>query len=292
MAELRRWLKNNILVPENPLLSNKITAILLIVATGLVVISLFVRQINQLYISLLTTAVIISGITLHFGEKIHTPSEPEGGREYLILTVASTLYGFIAALAIKSVFDNAITKSVIVEIGSSLNKTSGASFQSVLAATSNNQYIIFMMISFMVTAVPFYHGAMLFLSKKMTRDDQNYNLTLFVTFGFLFLESIIFLIFSLSMASYMLSLGALIGLMIVSSAWVIIMRYLYNKKDQKKTPPLGWLSLNLGFSAALFSTIQIGWVPQSSSEMLVIICIGRTVVDYVKFRKLYNLPPV
>lgn len=257
--------------------------ILLVVGVALAVIGFCTRHYTDVYFVLITSAIIVSGITLVFRpeEKIQMSKSKD---RFSILVIASALYAVIAGLALKDVFENIFYKKLMVEISNSLNNTSiaDASLSVIYAATMKIQYDILMMVAFVTTAIPFYHGAAIFLSEH-TKFDPEHKKLLFVNFGFLFAQSIILLGFALSLGSFLLSIGMLILLMTLSSFWVIIARVIV--KDNP--PPLGWLSLNVGFSGTILLTIHHEWTPIISSGYLAIICLLRTVIDYKCFKNMY-----
>jgi len=133
---------------------------------------------------------------------------------------------------------------------------------------------------FLVTAIPFYHGAMMYLIRTPTIIVTESKQGQLFHFGFLFTQSMIFLGIALSLDSFP-SILLLIGfLMVVDSVWIIFGQ-LTNIK-----PPVGWLCLNLGFFASII-LISLPLWPFRPIEMLLFFAIGRTVIDYFGFKAIF-----
>ncbi len=69
--------------------------------------------------------------------------------------------------------------------------------------------------------------------------------------------------------------------MIVDSFWIILSQKALHKA------PLGWLSTNLAFTTALFLIIYLNLNLESSAIFLVIVCLARTIIDYIGFTDVY-----
>ncbi len=271
---------------SSSILSKRLTHYLLIFGFVLIIIGFAFRQTVEVYEGFMIFAIVISGIAL-LGPIHERRNDSNEKNKFFIMIVASSLYAVIAGLALKTVFDSTFTKKIMMEVSVVLNQTSehaaNASLHTLLVAIQNSQYHVLMMFSFIVTAVPFYHGAMIFLSEHVKLDNKS-NSPLFYNFGFLFLQSIVLLGLAFSLESFLLSIGMLVLLMVISSLWVIIIT---KKMKTGGSPPLGWLCLNLGFSAALFLITYDGWTAETSSWYLAAVCSVRTFVDYVLFRSMY-----
>jgi hypothetical protein len=221
----------------------------------------------------------------HWNHKVDKMKEDEStNNSAVMIAVTSALYAVIAGFAIKNALSNTfdgIIHQIQNHFPSSTYPIEGASFSVIINSLSNSQYEIWMGVVFLTTAIPFYHGAMIFLSDKSGIKRLTTYKDVVIHFIPLFVQSIIFLALSLSLQSLMFSVMMLILLAIVDSLWIII-----GQKSERR-PPMGWLCINIGFVATLFLTTYHGWNPTSSSMYLGIICIVRTMIDYAGFKDMY-----
>ena len=209
--------------------------------------------------------------------------ETTTGNSTIMIAVTSALYAVIGGFAIKTALGNTFD-GIIHQIQNHFPPNSpieGASYPIIMDSLSKSQYEIWMGVVFLITAIPFYHGAMIFLSDKSGIKRLTTPKEVLIHFIPLFGQSIIFLAISMSIQSFMFSVMMLILLAIVDSIWIIA-----GQKSETK-PPIGWLCINIGFVSALFLTIPLGWIPSSSSAYLGIICIARTAIDYAGFKDMY-----
>lgn len=259
------------------------------IAIFLIITGIFLRSVNSFFfLGCMLAAITISGISIktHWNYKMiisNEEKETTTGNSTVMIAVTSALYAVIGGFAIKTALGNTFD-GIINQIQNHFPQHSpieGASFAIIMDSLSKSQYEIWMGVVFLVTAIPFYHGAMIFLSDKSGIKRLTTPKEVLIHFIPLFGQSIIFLALSMSLQSFMFSVMMLILLAIVDSLWIII-----GQKSEAR-PPIGWLCINIGFVSSLFLTIHQGWIPSSSSMYLGIICILRTAIDYMGFRDMY-----
>ncbi|AJZ75118.2 hypothetical protein SU86_000500 [Candidatus Nitrosotenuis cloacae] len=233
--------------------------------------------------------MICSGVSLYkipkkSSDETPIESDPEKNKSNLIAVVSASLYGVIAGFSIKTSLDKTFEQVIgrLNDLHAASGHITETSFRTLLLAITDTHYEIFMAIAFISTAIPFYHGAMIFLSEKSKMGAISNLRQLGYHFGFLFLQSIILLGISLSLESFLFSIVMFVLLMLVDSLWVII-----GQRKHQGAPPLGWLCLNVGFTAILFMLLYEGWDPKVSVTYLWIVCLGRTALDYALFRDMY-----
>lgn len=196
----------------------------------------------------------------------------------LFLSISATLYAVIAGFAIiimlRFAFEGIIDDLKVITNYNIVNAT----HSSISLAIERSWYEIIISGAFLATVIPFYHGAMLFLSDKshILQEEESHKLARH--FFALFIQSIIFLGVALSLGSFIFVIILFIALMFVDTVWVLI------TQTADKHPPVGWIFLNLGFTASLFLIIypeEISAV--TSTALLLITCVIRTTIDYVVF---------
>lgn len=198
-------------------------------------------------------------------------------RPIVLMTVNAALYGVIAGFAITTtmrfVFDK-IQGGIGFDI-------SVASLQQIFDSIFTNPNSVLMGFVFLATAIPFYHGSMIFLSDKSKTIEIESARGRALHFTVLFFQAIIFLSTSFALESFKLVIALFVFLMIVDSIWII-----WARLGTKSKPPLGWLGSNLSFTAALLFIPYQSWFEPIS--LLAVASGFRTVVDYVGFRKMYS----
>ena len=223
---------------------------------------------------------IICGVGIRsYWKKISEDEAKESSSPQVTVYISAGLYGIIAGFAIKNVVESTI-KGIIGEVTQSFEDTTSEQFSQILLSLQQSPYEILMLTVFLATAIPFYHGAMIFLSEKSHKKPETPS-GMISHFGSLFIQAIIFLTISIVLQNFVLVVFLLIILMIVDSAWIIL-----SQKTLRK-PPLGWLASNLGFTTALLLTVHLSWNLDSSAIILALICITRTIIDYAGFREVY-----
>jgi len=223
---------------------------------------------------------IICGVGISsYWKKISEDKSERTDSTQVTVYISAGLYGIIAGFAIKNVIESTIT-GIIGEVTQSFEDTTSAEFSQILLSLQQNPYEILMLAVFLATAIPFYHGAMIFLSEKSHKKPETPS-GMISHFGCLFIQAIIFLTISIVLQNFVLVVFLLIILMIVDSVWIVLSQYTLRK------PPLGWLASNLAFTTALFLTVHLSWNLDSSAFILALICITRTIIDYVGFKEVY-----
>jgi len=223
---------------------------------------------------------IICGVGISsYWKKISEDKSERTDSTQVTVYISAGLYGIIAGFAIKNVIESTIT-GIIGEVTQSFEDTTSAEFSQILLSLQQNPYEILMLAVFLATAIPFYHGAMIFLSEKSHKKPETPS-GMISHFGCLFIQAIIFLTISIVLQNFVLVVFLLIILMIVDSVWIVLSQYTLRK------PPLGWLASNLAFTTALLLTVHLSWNLDSSAFILALICISRTIIDYVGFTEVY-----
>ena len=254
---------------------------LLVSGLILLIIGLLLGTINPslLWITSVFIFIICSVGIRSYWKKISEDEAKESVSPQVTVYISAGLYGIIAGFAIKNVIESTI-KGIIGEVTKSFEDTASAEFSQILLSLQQSPYEILMLTVFLATAIPFYHGAMIFLSEKSHKKPET-PIGMISHFGSLFIQAIIFLTISIVLQNFVLVVFSLIILMIVDSAWIIL-----SQKTLRK-PPLGWLASNLGFTTALLLTVHLSWNLDSSAFILALICITRTVIDYAGFQEVY-----
>ena len=193
--------------------------------------------------------------------------------------ISAGLYGIIAGFAIKNAVEHTIS-GIVGRMTLSYEDTVSTTFSHIISNLLQSPYEISLFFVFLLTAIPFYHGAMIFLSEASHKKPQTPK-GIIIHFGCLFIQAIIFLSISFVLPNYLLVIFLFIILMIFDSVWIMISRITLRK------PPLGWLPSNLFFTTALFLIIYVNWDPTSSAIILAVICLIRTLVDYFAFKDEY-----
>lgn len=204
----------------------------------------------------------------------------------LIVTVNAAIYAVIAGFAIKTTLEN-VFHPINVEIGTT---ESIASLQEILSAILIHEFQISVGVGLLITSIPFYHGAMIFLSEKSKVVLSNSSTKpMILHFSMLFLQAIIFLASALVVEHFKFVIAGLIALMVIDSLWILLARL-----GAGKPPPIGWLGLNVGFTSALIITLYDAWAVMnydsvvSLGQIFLIICLGRTIADYTLFDFMYK----
>lgn len=222
--------------------------------------------------------IIITPTTTSSSSDSPKSESPDSDRPTLLMNVNVALYAIIAGFAITNsmrfIFDE-----VKKELPQTVNHSS-TSYSVIFEAMYHSQYEIVISAIFLLTAIPFYHGAMVFLSDKSRTIEKENSKSLTIHFLVLFTQSIIFLAVSYTLVSIKLVVALFVGLMIIDSIWIIW------GQTTKSKPPLGWLGLNLIFTSFLFISIYQLYI--EPEIMLLIFCIIRTGLDYFIFKHMYS----
>ncbi len=201
-------------------------------------------------------------------------------RPTLMISVSAALYAVLAGFAVVTALNYTFTRLVesLRELESDISLIS---IETMNEAISNNVNELIMAGVFLSTAVPFYHGAMVYLSDKSRNVDIETKGGLAFHFFILFIQAVLLLGIANSLESITFVITLLIALMVIDSFWIIFGQRTKNK------PPLGWLCLNLGFTAAIIISLHLNAVPLSL-YMLFAASILRSVFDYLGFREVYT----
>src|SRR3989442_89027 len=209
-----------------------------------------------------------------WNQPIVEPKEPKE-KSALLVSVSGALYAVIAGFAIKNATEFVLNHFIDSKLMLDSSKDYFMRIFDALWITPEAK----MGIIFLIMAIPFYHGAMIFLSDKSRKEDEGAK-GLTWHFGILFIQAIIFLSVSFALKSFEFVVVLLIFLMLIDSIWII------GGQKTKNKPPIGWLSLNLCFTGALFlSLYNISVI--DSLNLLFLSTLFRTAVDYVGFKNIY-----
>lgn len=151
--------------------------------------------------------------------------------------------------------------------------------------TMNLSDQFWMLTIFLATAIPFYHGAMRFLTRRSDIISQEKLPGQIIHFVGLFTQAIIFLGISLVLTSLPAVITLIILLLIVDSAWIIL------GQKTNHHPPIGWLSLNIAF----FASINLISYPMWADYALPILAgfaIARSSFDYFVFHEIFFDKPL
>lgn len=266
----------------------KISYVLLFIAVTLL-ISQFLLNAKNLDLHIILSFLIIGFCTVSIillWNKVEQPitSGASSEESRIFIYVSTTLYAIIAGFAITTaitfafggfgkdieIFPLFITFGLVNEL---IDETIRLSDQ------------FWMTIIFLATAIPFYHGAMKFLTRRPDIISQEKIPGQIIHFVGLFTQAIIFLGISLVLSSLSAVIALIILLLIVDSTWIIL------GQKTNHHPPIGWLSLNIGF----FASINLISYPMWSDYALVILAvfaIVRSLIDYCGFQEIFfDKPP-
>ena len=246
----------------------------------ILVIAFFFRTTTPFLIGASLVIFVICGVGISsYWRKPSVDIAAKSDLTQITVYISAGLYGIIAGFAIKNAIESTI-EGIIDPITLSLVDTSSTKLSQIFTGLVQNPYEISMFFVFILTAIPFYHGAMIFLSKE-SREKPEPAKGMILHFGCLFIQAIIFLSISLVLQFFILVILLLILLMIVDSVWIILSQRTLHK------PPLVWLSTNLAFTTALILVIYPGWNPDYSAPFLAFACLIRTLVDYLGSPEVY-----
>ncbi len=266
------------------MISKKLSYVLLGIGLISIIIGYFFEFIFEsiFYFALILT-IILSSIAIipHWRNDHPDPMSSEGSHSnQFSITVFTGLYAVMGALAITKTVEFTFTK-IISSLNPELVSQTLLSQEIIWNAIQINYSNIILTIIFLVTAIPFYHGAMSYLSNRLEQDKQKPSHETAFHFSVLFFQAIIFLGIAFSLESITFVVTLLIGLMILDSVWIII-----GQKTMSK-PKQGWLCLNLAFTSGLLLILHSNEFHMIISLLLVITII-RSVVDYVGFPTVYS----
>ncbi len=140
---------------------------------------------------------------------------------------------------------------------------------------------ILLLVAFLATAVPFYHGAMAYLLREQRREGRD----AIIDFVILLAEALILLMLAASSSEPSLFVGWLVGLLAIDSSWLA-----YTVLSKRPEPPPGvWFLLNVSTILFLVMVLSFGLVSTALSFLLLLagVSVGRTVVDYAVAWPLY-----
>ncbi len=223
-------------------------------------------------------AICVVGIASYWRKSSKDESE-EVKSTQLPVYISAGLYAIIAGFAIKNATEHTIL-GIVSKMTLSIEDTGSTTFSHIFSHLLQSPYEISLFFVFLLSAIPFYHGSMIFLSEASHKKPQT-PIGIIIHFGCLFIQAIIFLSISFVLPNYLLVIFLFLLLMIVDSVWIVLCQ------KTTRRPPLGWLPSNLFFTTALFLIIYVNWDPTSSAIILAVICLIRTLVDYFAFKDEY-----
>lgn len=265
----------------------KISYIPLSIAVILLIPQFFLNAENlDLHIALsflIITSCLVS-IFLWHKVDLPIPSGDSNNEPRFFVYVSSTLYAVIAGFAITTAITFAFFKfGEDIEIFPLFITFELVNLLIVETMNLSDQFL--MMIIFLATAIPFYHGAMRFLTRRSNIISQENLYGQIIHFVGLFSQAIIFLGISLVLTSLPAVITLIILLLIVDSAWILL-----GQKTNHR-PPIGWLSLNIAF----FASINLISYPMWSDYALPILAgfaIIRSFFDYIIFHEIFFDKPL
>lgn len=253
---------------------------LLILGLTLFIIAFFLRTTIPFLIGVSVVIFVICGIGISScWRKTGEDKALKSDMTQVTVYISAGLYGIIAGFAIKNAIESTVM-GIINQITLTFEDTSSTKLSQILLGLELGTYEVSMFFVFLATAIPFYHGAMIFLSKESHQKPEHIK-GMILHFGFLFIQAMIFLTISLVLHFFILVISLLILLMIIDSIWIILSQKTLHK------PPLVWLSTNLAFSTALLLIVHPDWNPDSSAPLLALAAVVRTVIDYFSAPEVY-----
>lgn len=150
---------------------------------------------------------------------------------------------------------------------------------------------LWLFFSFIITIIPFYHGAVqalvtTFEGKIDKKKDPRKAYRMFITFAFMISEGIIFFAIASSILSPITFALTLVALFIIDIIWIAIVKFL-SGTDQET--PKEWAIMNLAMTVViliLFWPSQYGDAALKSFILFIAACV-RTASDYYFTWKYY-----
>ncbi len=147
---------------------------------------------------------------------------------------------------------------------------------------------IFLFIAFIITMIPFYHGALRHLDDVYIENDNPHlkKEVLLFDFAFLFLHGIAFVILSLLLSRPGQFAWILIILLVIDIAWGLFVHYVSSLQGPYSAEGR-WALINSIFVIAgafllIINNIYLEDIPisTSASAIIMILCVSRTIADY------------
>ncbi len=185
-----------------------------------------------------------------------------------------TLYTVVIGVALSSATVNLISSGDLTQI----------TLQSVL-----------LFLSFSLTLIPFFHGAMRHLDDAYLENDNKHikNGALLFDFLLLFIHGIVFVILSFFIKESITFLLVLLGILTIDVVWGAFAHFASSSKGSQNAEAI-WVWINLVFISLyvvyLSHTDILSTGNYYQTNLAVIICVGcllRTVVDYALGWKFY-----
>lgn len=150
----------------------------------------------------------------------------------------------------------------------------------------------FRLLAFLVTIIPFIHGAILTTSKKWHKSQH---LVAFVFFILIFIHAILFYFAALNISKIPLFILSLWIIMILNSVWIVIQGRISGTHDIFLKE---WFFLN--FNTFAFLSVFV-FVPANFNDvgtndnlnlLILLVMVSRSITDYiVGWKRLYNRDP-
>jgi hypothetical protein len=154
-----------------------------------------------------------------------------------------------------------------------------------------------LLIAFLVTIIPFFHGAMCHLERSYLQkaDTQLRSGALLSDFVILFVQAVIFFIFARSMPDARLSTAVLLTLLALDVVWGVTTSTLLRRRPHLRLAPMRWAIVNLCTLPFLAVILLLDTdVPEARTVDgrvalgLMVVAAVRTVADYaVSWHDLY-----
>lgn len=240
-----------------------------------------------IFVIAILISIIASGVAIypHWNKPVFVTKKSDDinaskqNKSELMISVSATLYAVLAGLSLVITIEF-VFQSIIDDLNSldmSILLLSHETLQNIIFS---NSIEILIAVGFLSTAIPFYHGAMVYLSDKSRNIEIETDGGLIFHFSVLFIEAILLIGIASSLSSLTMVVTLLILLQVFDAFWII-----FGQKTENK-PPLGWLALNLGFSSALIFSLHLNSIPESI-YLFFGISLVRMIIDYVGFKKIY-----
>lgn len=244
-------------------------------------------NLEQLAVTATITSVIafiLTGIVSSQSSTRVNALDKEEPQSPAIIVGITGLYGIVNGIGITDAFydyGKALTTGLI----------SSAPW-GLLGLVSIDLPYTFRLVAFLVTIIPFIHGAILTTSKKWYESQH---LIAFVFFIIVFIHAILFYLAALNISKIPLFILSLWIIMSLNSVWIVIQGRISGRHDIFFNE---WFLLN--FNTFVFLSVFV-FVPANFEDvginfnlnlLILLVMISRTITDYiVGWKRLYNSKP-
>jgi hypothetical protein len=157
----------------------------------------------------------------------------------------------------------------------------GFAFEHMVAAHARSTAIV-LLVTLVVTLVPFYHGTLRYLDDAYIFSEQNHKEAVLLEFIVRFLESCLFFALAATIENPLVFGWLYVALLATNIVWTRLAQ-LVCRKGEAPSPPFDWRAINLIVgTAAVFLLAGLGMVTsrQVLAAGILVLALTRTALDY------------